>query len=72
MIEKNVDVELMIKDILNNPDSPYSVFLSIELYDRYDKRPAEEMHLSFDNWRRLYELREEKEKAIVVNKRLYC
>ena len=51
----------IVKKINEEPESPFSVFLAIELHDRYEERSIEEKHLTFDQWRQLYFLREEKE-----------
>ncbi|HRR06149.1 MAG TPA: hypothetical protein P5105_02595 [Victivallales bacterium] len=48
--------------ISKDPKSPFNIFLSLALKDRYEQRPVEEKHLTFDQWRNLYMLRQEKEK----------
>jgi len=50
--------------ISKDPKSPFNIFLSLALKDRYEQRPIEEKHLTFDQWRNLYMLRQEKEKDV--------
>jgi hypothetical protein len=61
MIDKNDNIESIIKEIRENPKSPYSVFLSLELLNRYNERPIEEKHLDFEQWRKMLMLRYDSE-----------
>ena len=47
------------KRIKENENDFFSIFLSLELKDRFEKRPIEEKHLNFDQWRKIYMLRSE-------------
>lgn len=70
MIDKTDNIESIIKEIRENPKSPYSVFLSIELHNRFNERPAGEKHLDFDQWRKMLMLRYDNEITKSERKRL--
>jgi len=57
---KETDVPEMIDRIRKDPKSSFTVFLSLELKERYEDRPVEEAHLEFNQWRKLLILREDK------------
>lgn len=57
--------EDIVEFIRKHPSSPLSVFLEFELHDRYEKRPIEEKHLSYDGWRKMLSLRDENQQALI-------
>jgi len=61
---RDLPTDDIFSKISKDPKSPFNIFLSLALKDRYEQRPIEEKHLSFDQWRNLYMLRQEKERDI--------
>jgi len=57
---KETDLPEMVDRIRKDPKSSFSVFLSLELKERYIDRPVEEAHMGFNQWRKLLMLREDK------------
>lgn len=65
---KELETQEMVEIIRNDDKSSFSVFLSIELRERFDSRPVEEAHLNFDQWRKLLILREDHKSEIQKTK----
>ena len=54
---QEIKLEKLVNQIRKDENNAFSIFLSIELKNRFEKRPVEERHLSFNQWRKLYMLR---------------
>lgn len=56
-----IKLQDVVKMIREGDKSEFAVFLSFELRDRYESRPREEKHLTFEQWRKILMLRDETE-----------
>lgn len=56
---RKMNNEDIIHDIKISKYPEYTIFLTIELTNRYNNRPIEEQHLSFNEWEKILLLRDD-------------
>jgi len=55
---RKTEIEKMISQIRKDENNSFSTFLVIELRNRFEKRVPEEKHLDFNEWMKIYMLRD--------------
>jgi len=61
----------VIRKVRKDKNSEFSVFLAIELKNRFENRPREEKHMNFEQWRKILILRDKNGELIETNQSIF-